>query len=52
MENLAVLGAGALAIGFTIFIADVLGLILGLGLGHYSKRKAERRKLEETNSND
>ena len=34
----------ALATAFTFFLADLVGLILGHGWGHYSKRRARKAK--------
>ena len=52
MEDLAVIAAGALILPLVMAVADLAGLCMGLGWGHYSKRRKALRTKEKVQKND
>ena len=52
MEDLAVIFATALILPLVLALADLVGLCMGLGWGHYSRRLKAKRAKKEADSYD
>ena len=50
MEELGALAAMALISALVVGVADVVGWLMGLGWGHYSKKGLTRRRLKESDN--
>jgi len=48
MEELGALAAMAVVPALALAVADLVGLLMGLGWGHYSKKARSRRRSKET----
>ncbi len=52
LEDLAVICATALILPLALALADLVGLSMGLGWGHYSGRLKAKRAKKEAETND
>jgi len=52
MEEIATIALVAIAVPLAYFLADIVGLCMGLGWRHYSKRRKTRRAKEKLHIDD